>query len=110
MTLNLGLDRILSIITRRRKMSKKRTVEVFTAGCPVCQPTVDLVNELACDSCEVTVYDLNKGCDTMECREKAEKYGITKLPAIAVNGSLLDCCKTGSITKDALIAAGIGQA
>ncbi len=91
-------------------MSKKRTVEVFTAGCPVCQPTVDLVNELACDSCEVTVYDLNKGCDTMECREKAEKYGITKLPAIAVNGSLLDCCKTGSITKDALIAAGIGQA
>lgn len=90
-------------------MSAKRKVEVFTAGCPVCEPTVDLVKKTACDSCEVVVYDLNKGCDTMECREKAEKYGVTQLPAVAVNGQLLDCCKTGAITKEALEAAGIGQ-
>ena len=87
----------------------KRKVEVFTAGCPICQPTVDLVRKLACDSCEVIVYDLNKGCDTMECREKAEQYGVTKLPAIAVNGSLLECCKTGAVSEAALKAAGIGK-
>lgn len=87
----------------------KRKVEVFTAGCPVCEPTVELVKNTACRSCEVIVYDLNKGCDTMECRDKAEKYGVTKLPAVAVNGKLLDCCKGGGISEDALKMAGIGQ-
>jgi len=51
----------------------KRKVEVFTSGCPICEPTVELVKKTACSSCEVVVYDLNKGCDTNECREKAEK-------------------------------------
>lgn len=67
----------------------KRIVEVFTAGCPVCEPTVKQVKALACDSCEVIIYDLNKGCDTNECRDKAEKYGITRLPAVAVDLSLI---------------------
>ena len=87
----------------------KRKVEVFTAGCPVCDKTVELVKSLACPSCEVIVYDLNKGCETNECREKAEKYGVTRLPAVAVNGVLLECCKTGAISEDALRAAGIGS-
>ena len=87
----------------------KRKVEVFTAGCPVCEPTVELVKNTACDSCEVIIYDLNKGCDTMECREKAEKYGVTKLPAVAVNGKLLDCCQGGGVNEDTLRAAGVGR-
>ena len=87
---------------------EKRMVEVFTAGCQVCEPTVKLVNELACDSCEVIVYDLNKGCDTNICREKAEEYGVTKVPAVAVDGALLECCRTGSINRESLIAAGVG--
>lgn len=88
---------------------EKRIVEVFTAGCPVCAPTVELVKKTACDSCEVIVYDLNKGCDTMECREKTEKYGVTKLPAVAVNGNLLDCCQGNSITEENLRSAGVGS-
>jgi hypothetical protein len=36
----------------------KRHVEVFTSGCYLCDETVTLVKELACQSCEVTVYDL----------------------------------------------------
>lgn len=90
-------------------MSKKRIVEIFTAGCPTCEPTVNLVKSIACDSCEVIVYDLNKGCDTMECRDKAEAYGVIKVPAVAVNGKLLDCCQEGEISKESLVAAGIGQ-
>lgn len=38
-------------------MAKKRQVEVFTAGCLLCDETVQLVRELACPSCDVTVYD-----------------------------------------------------
>jgi hypothetical protein len=88
----------------------KRKVEVFTAGCPVCEPTVELVQKLACPSCEVIVYDLNQGCDTNECREKAKQYGIHRIPAVVVDGQLLDCCQTGPVAEEALRAAGIGAA
>ncbi|MBN22434.1 MAG: glutaredoxin [Bdellovibrionaceae bacterium] len=87
----------------------KRKVEVFTSGCPVCEPTVALVQKLACSSCDVEIYDLNKGCDTNECRDKGKNYGINRLPAVVVDGKLLDCCKQGAITEQALISAGIGS-
>jgi MerR family Zn(II)-responsive transcriptional regulator of zntA len=40
-------------------MTTQRKVEVFSAGCPACQTTIDLVNRLACSSCEVSVLDMN---------------------------------------------------
>ena len=90
--------------------SIKRRVEVFTAGCPICEETVSLVRSMACPSCEVQVYDLREGCATNECREKATRYGITAVPAVAVNGVLLDCCRRGPIDAASLRAAGIGHA
>ncbi|SNZ01408.1 thioredoxin family protein [Flagellimonas pacifica] len=87
----------------------KRQVEVFTASCPVCDPVVKMVKELACDNCEVTTYDLVKQCDDKTCLSKVNEYGIQKLPAVAVEGKLLDCCIAPSISKEKLIAAGIGQ-
>ncbi len=91
-------------------VTAKRLVEIFTAGCPICTDTVKLVNTLACPSCEVHVYDLREGCATNECREEAKQYGITAVPAVAVNGVLLDCCRREPLTADRLRAAGIGQA
>lgn len=90
-------------------MGTKRKVEVFTAGCSVCEPVVDLVKKTACPSCEVIVYDLNKGCETNECLDKAKQYGIRRLPSIVVNGNLLECCKTEAVTEEALRAAGVGS-
>lgn len=87
----------------------KRKVEVFTAGCPLCEDAVKLVKSAACPDCEVVVYDLNKGCSTNECREKAKAYEVKRVPAVAVNGRLLDCCKQGPVTAEALKAAGVGQ-
>ena len=87
----------------------KRKVEVFTAGCPICEQTVNLVKSLGCPSCEVQISDLREGCATNECREKATRYGITAVPAVAVNGVLLDCCRREPINAAALRAAGIGQ-
>jgi hypothetical protein len=89
--------------------SVTRRVEVFTAGCPICDETVRLVQSVACPSCEVQVYDLREGCATNECREKASRYGITAVPAVAVDGAVLDCCRREAITADRLRAAGIGQ-
>jgi glutaredoxin len=86
----------------------KRKVEVFTAGCPVCDDAVKTVRSLACPSCDVVVYDLHKGCATNECRDKAKEYGIRRVPAVAVDGRLLDCCRQGQVTAEALKAAGVG--
>lgn len=87
-----------------------RKVEVFTAGCPLCDPVVKLVKDLACDKCDVTVYDLREGCATNECRSKAEQYGIHRVPAVVVDGKLAECCSNQApVTREALVAAGIGQ-
>ncbi|MBI5212238.1 MAG: thioredoxin family protein [Nitrospirae bacterium] len=84
-------------------MSKKRKVEVFVAGCPLCDETVNLVKELSCQCCDVTVYNLReKGMD------KAKKYGVNSVPTVVVNGKILDCCVKGKPTADDLKAAGIG--
>ena len=88
----------------------KTKVEIFTANCPVCDPVVKMVNDIACENCEITTYDLVKQCEDKTCLTKLEAYGIKKVPAIAVNGKLLDCCRSSAITKDDLIEAGIGQA
>jgi hypothetical protein len=90
-------------------MATKRKVEVFTAECPVCEPTVELVRKVACPSCEVIIYDLREGCITNECRDKVKLYGITRLPAVAVNGDLLDCCKVGAVSENDLRAADVGR-
>ncbi len=88
----------------------KRHVEIFTANCPVCDPVVSMVKDLACDQCEITVYDLVKQCNDKACLSKLKAYGINRVPAIAVNGLLLDCCKNQEVTKDDLTRAGVGQA
>ena len=84
----------------------KRTVEVFTAGCPVCDPVVHLV-ETVCENCEITGYDLVKQCE----KNALPKYPNTgfPLPAVVVNGRLLDCCKSDAITKEELLAARRGH-
>ena len=85
-------------------MKQKRKVEVFTASCPLCDKAVKLVKELACASCEVIIYDLRQ-----QGYDKARKYGVTSVPTVVVNGKIVDCCKRGGISKEALKNAGIGQ-
>ena len=87
----------------------KKRVEVFTAGCLVCDGIIDLVKSLICPSCELKLYDLREGCATNECREKAARYGIMALPAVLVNGTPLDCCRRGPIDAAVLRVAGVGQ-
>lgn len=89
-------------------MADKRKVEVFTAGCPVCDLTVRMVKELACPSCDVHVHDLNKGCETDECRIEAQKYGLKTVPAVVVDGKVASCCKGPGANREDLKAAGIG--
>lgn len=87
-------------------MATKRKVEVFTAGCPVCDEAVKLVQSTACPSCEVSVLDMKD--PTVASRAKS--LGIRSVPAVVINGKLADCC-TGRGPDEAMLrAAGLGQA
>lgn len=85
-------------------------IEVFIAGCPLCDEAVRIVKETACPNCEIMVYDLREGCGAMECRRKADEYGVARVPAVVVNGKLASCCEGSRVDADALRAAGVGRA
>ncbi len=87
-------------------MSAKRTIEVFSAGCLVCSETVDLVNRVACPSCDVSVLDMN---DPSVAR-RATSLGICSVPAVVIDGKLASCCAGRGPEEAALRAAGLGQA
>lgn len=86
-------------------MSEKRQIEIFSAGCPVCQGTIELVNRIACASCEMSVLDMNNN----EVATRAAELGIRSVPAVAINGKLVDCCAGRGVDENVLRAAGIGQ-
>lgn len=61
----------------------KRQVEVFTAGCLVCDPAVQTVKAIACPDCEVTVYNLN-----LQGAEKARLHDLKTVPCLLGSGGL----------------------
>lgn len=86
-------------------MSSTRTIEVFSAGCPACQETIDLVNSVACPSCEVSVLDMSQS----DVAERAAGLGIRSVPAVVIDGVLAGCCAGRGPDEAALRAGGLGQ-
>jgi glutaredoxin len=86
-------------------MADKRKIEVFSAGCGVCEDTVALVNRLACPSCEVTVLDMRKA----DVAKRARELGVRSVPAVAINGRLAGCCTGRGVDEATLRAAGLGR-
>ena len=87
-------------------MSNTRKVEVFSAGCPACQETVDLVNKIACPSCDVSVLNMNDN----GVSQRANGLGIHRVPAVVIDGKRADCCLVSAPNEQSLRAAGIGSA
>lgn len=84
----------------------KRTIEVFTAGCPCCDEALRVVRSLACESCDVQVLDMRSD---RAAQERAKHYGIHRVPAVVVNGQIADCCSTGPVDEDVLRRLGVGS-
>jgi glutaredoxin len=89
-------------------MDKKRQIEVFTAGCGVCDEAVELVRSIACSGCEVTVHNVTEK-ENRAVQDKVKQYGIQRLPSIVVDGKLAGCCTGGGIDADALRSMGVGS-
>jgi hypothetical protein len=86
-------------------MAAKRKIEIFTAGCPLCDETVAMVRRIACSSCDVEVLSMNDASGTA----KARRYGVARVPAVVIDGRLADCCASGGPNEETLRAAGLGQ-
>ena len=84
---------------------RKRKIEIFSAGCAVCDDVVALVNQVACPSCEVTVLDMK---DPAVAR-RAQSLGVHSVPAVAIDGKLADCCSGRGPNIATLRAAGLGE-
>jgi len=82
----------------------KRSIEVFSAGCALCADTAKKVEALACPSCEVVVLDMQEAATAQRARD----LGIRTVPAVVVNGKLLDCCR-GGVDEQVLRNAGVGS-
>ncbi|MDQ4068642.1 MAG: thioredoxin family protein [Actinomycetota bacterium] len=81
-------------------------IEIFSAGCPVCEEGTARVRALATDDQEIVVHDLRAD---EKAAERAASYGIRTVPAVVVDGQLLGCCRNTGPTEEEMVAAGIGQ-
>jgi hypothetical protein len=83
----------------------KRKIEIFTAGCACCDETVQMVQSIACPSCDVVVLDMKDA----QVARRAKELGVRSVPSVAIDGILAGCCTGRGPSEPALRAAGIGQ-
>lgn len=86
-------------------MSDKRKIEVFSAGCGLCEDTIELVQNAACSSCEVVILDMQDA----ETMARARELGVQSVPAVAIDGVLASCCAGRGVDLETLKAAGLGR-
>jgi glutaredoxin len=84
---------------------EKRKIEIFSAGCSVCDETIQMVNSIACSSCDVQVLDMRQA----DVAAKAKEYGVMSVPAVVIDGKLSECCTNRGIDAETLKAAGVGM-
>jgi glutaredoxin 3 len=84
----------------------QRKIEIFSAGCSVCDEAVQAVREAACSSCDVQIREMSDP----KAAADAKHYGIQSLPAVVINGQLASCCSGRGVNLEELRSLGLGQA
>lgn len=82
-----------------------RKVEIFSAGCAVCNDVVEMVKRISCPSCDVSVLNMNDP----QIAQRARSIGIRSVPSVVVNGKIASCCAGRAPNEAELRATGIGQ-
>ena len=84
----------------------KRIIEVFVAGCPLCDEAVKQVRSITCPSCDLRILDMRTD---KTVQERAARYGVSRVPAIIVDGKLAACCSNGAIDISTLKTLRVGR-
>ena len=66
----------------------RHKVDIFSAGCPACQQTIEMVRKLTGAKHEVQVHDMHEP----DVASRATQLGIRSLPAVVIDGKLAGCC------------------
>lgn len=61
-----------------------KRIEVFTADCPLCKDTLEIIKKEACRECEI----IERKCTGGECCQPAKDYGIKAVPTVVVDGKI----------------------
>jgi hypothetical protein len=85
--------------------NNKRMIEIFSAGCSVCDSVVEQLKGAACPSCDIQVRNMN----APDIRRRAADLGIRSVPAVVIDGKLADCCANRGIDLAVLRSAGLGK-
>lgn len=86
-------------------MVRNRNVEIFSAGCPICEESIQWVKHMACPSCDINVLDMKDPT----IADRAKQMGIHKIPTVVIDGKIADCCVGAALSETSLRRAGIGQ-
>ncbi len=79
-------------------MSSTRKVEVFSAGCALCEEVIDVVRREVGSTSQVIV---NKMTDA-RVLARAQKFGIRSVPAVVIDGKLASCCTGRGVDLEVL--------
>ncbi len=67
-------------------MSQHHTIEIFSAGCPLCKHITSEIEIGKCQGCKQIVYDINNM--TEEVKSKMKEYGIKAVPTTIIDGEI----------------------
>jgi glutaredoxin 3 len=81
-------------------MTTRHDIEVFSAGCPVCEDTIAMINRLASGSGKINILDMNNPA----VAKRAKALGVRSVPAVAIDGRLADCCASRGVDEATLRA------
>jgi glutaredoxin 3 len=69
-------------------MAERKKIEVFSAGCCLCEGTIEVAKRLGGSSHEVVVYDMRQS----EAAARAKQYCVHSIPGIVIDGKVAKCC------------------
>ena len=81
----------------------RKKIEIFTAGCPACGETVELVKRIAGSAHDIEILDMHQA----DTAARAKRHGIRSLPGVVVDGALAGCC-AGRGPDEAILREAIG--
>ena len=67
-------------------MKHAHTIEIFSAGCPLCIHVTEDIQIGKCQGRNQIVYDLNNMNE--DVKRKMKEYGVTSVPTTIIDGSI----------------------
>jgi len=82
-----------------------RNIEIFGAGCPICEDLIAQIRDEACPSCSITVHDMHDA----KVARRARSLGVKSVPAVVIDGVLADGCAGRGVDMETLRSLGLGK-